>query len=162
MTFARRIVLLAVIPVAVAVLVALAACWVLLGWTARSQAREALAAAVASTIRYLDELTRSLLSDADLLGRMAALVVSVEGGDRASIADTAGSMRPDKAPYLWIHGAQGDQLAAVGTTPALADHGQRGLVDAALAGKAVAGIGRAPDRPGEGTGRRRAARSPAG
>ncbi len=137
MSFAKRIILLAILPVVGAMLIATAVCWVLLGWSGRSLANSELATAAAGADHTLTNVRQEQAYVAKLIGGIAALAASIEGGDRASIADTAASLLPKGQPLMAVFNAEGALVASVGTLHSTLD---KDLIDQALAGKEWSGV----------------------
>ena len=136
MSFAKRMILFAMVPMVFAMLIAVAVSWFLIGWAGRTQAQEALAAAAAGAEQAQLQQQQSFASEANLMG-MAALGVTVQSGDVASIVDTAASLRPISAATMQVFNDTGARLACVGPLDVPLD---KDLIEQALAGHAWSGV----------------------
>lgn len=114
MTFTQRILSLAIIPVIVAMLIAAVTCWLLIGWAGRQQAERSLETTAIGVRATLDDVKGRLADQAHFIGGIPSLSLSIEGGDPATIADTAGSLRPNSCDVLGIFGEDGKSLCMVG------------------------------------------------
>ena len=129
--------LLTTIPLCGAMLISMAASWLLLSWSGSAQSDIFLAGAAKGVEQTLTRSTKKIAVQTKLIGGIAALSVSLEGGDLASISDTAASLRPVDASMLAICDAQGKLLCNVGELKVIPD-GE--VVETALEGKTWEGI----------------------
>ena len=137
MLFSRRMLLLTTIPLCAAMLISMAASWFLLSWSGAAQSKTFLAGSATGLEQTLTRSTKKIAVQAKLIGGIAALSVSLEGGDLASISDTAASLRPDDASMLAICDAKGKFLCSVGELKIIPD---AEVVEKALEGQTWEGI----------------------
>ena len=129
--------LLTTIPLCAAMLISMAASWFLLSWSGAAQSKIFLAGSANGLEQTLTRSAKKIAVQTKLIGGIAALAVSLEGGDLASISDTAASLRPVDASMLAICDAKGNLLCNVGELKLIPD-GE--VVAKALDGKAWEGI----------------------
>lgn len=129
--------LLTTIPLCGAMLISMAASWLLLSWSGSAQSKIFLAGSATGVEQTLTRSVKNIAVQAKLIGGNAALAVSLEGGDPASIADTAGSLRPADASLLAICDTKGELLCNVGELKLTPD---AEVVEKALDGKPAEGI----------------------